>query len=180
MIIGDRGGKSKGAVSYRLLFEVVAIGILSGCVTSYVGNPEIVKQNNAKLARYDQGLPDPQDISQADQDKLRRLWRDKPEYAALVGVKHAKTVRIVSIAVPKYPYWEAWAKIRAEVSISFIVGVDGTVDDARVCESSDSRFDQPALDAIRQFIFVPAEGHSGRPELAIEVQPFHFGVPSKQ
>jgi TonB family protein len=98
---------------------------------------------------------------------------------ALIGAKHAKTIRIVSIAAPKYPYWEAWAKRRAEVSISFIVGVDGKVEDARVYESSDSRFDQPALDAIRQFVFIPAEGRSGRPEPAIEVQPFHFAVPSK-
>jgi TonB family protein len=178
MIIGDRC--SKGVASFRFLFAVVAFGVLNGCVTSYIGNPEIVKQNNAKLAKKDQGVPDPPGTSQADEDQLRRLWRDKPEYVALVGATHPKTIRIVSIAVPKYPYWEAWAKKRAEVSISFIVGVDGKVEDARVYESSDSRFDQPALDAIRQFIFVPAEGSSGRPERAIEVQPFHFSVPSKQ
>jgi len=176
MIVADSCNKRNHVGGLRFLLAVFVLNVLNGCVTSYVGNPEIVKQNNAKLAKYDQGLPDVQDISQADQDKSRRLWRDKPEYVALVGVKHAKTVRIVSIAAPKYPYWEAWAKIRAEVSISFIVGVDGKVDDARVFESSDSRFDQPALDAIRQFIFVPAEGPSGRPELAIEVQPFHFEV----
>jgi TonB family protein len=180
MIIGDSCSKSKGVASFRFLLAVVALGILNGCVTSSLGNPEFVKQNNAKLAKYDQGVPDSQGTSQAYEDQLRRLWRDKPEYVALVGAKHTRTIRIVSIAVPKYPYWEAWAKKRAEVSISFIVGVDGKVEDARVCESSDSRFDQSALDAMRQFIFVPAEGPSGRPELAIEVQPFHFRVPSKQ
>lgn len=98
---------------------------------------------------------------------------------ALVGAKHTKTIRILSVAVPKYPYWEAWAKKRAEVSIAFIVGIDGKVEDARVYASSDSRFDQPALEAMRQFIFIPAEGPAG-PERAIEVQPFHFAVPSKQ
>lgn len=180
MVVGDKRSKSKGVVTYKFLFAFAALGTLNGCVTSYVGNPEIVKQNNAKLAKYDQGLPDPQDMSQADKDRLRRLWRDRREYVELVDVKHAKTIRIVTIAVPKYPYWEAWAKKPAEVAVSFIVGVDGKVEEARVYESSDSRFDQPALDAIRQFIFLPAEGHSGRPEQAIEVQPFHFGVPSKQ
>jgi TonB family protein len=176
MIIRDR--RSTRAATLTIISTVSALGILNGCVTSYVGNPEIVKQNNAKLTRYDRGLSDPEAASRDDQ--LRRLWRDKPEYAALVGAKHAKTIRIVSIAVPKYPYWEAWAKRRAEVSISFIVGVDGKVEDARVYESSDSRFDQPALDAIRQFVFIPAEGSSGGAESAIEVQPFHFAVPSKQ
>jgi TonB family protein len=177
---GDRRTKSKGVLTCIFLFEVVGLGVLNGCVTSYVGNPEMVKQNNAKLDKYDQGLPDAQDMSQADKDNLRRLWRDKPEYVALVDVKHAKTIRIVSVAVPKYPYWEVWAKRPAEVYISFIVGVDGKVEDARVFESSDSRFDQPALDAIRQFTFLPAEEPSGRPELAIEVQPFHFRMPPKQ
>ena len=177
MIIGD--SRSKGITSFRFILAVVVLGVLIGCVTSYVGNPEIVQQNNAKLAKRDQGVPDPQRTSQEDEDQLRRLWRDKPEYVALVGAKHSKTIRIVSIAAPRYPYWEAWAKKRAEVSVAFIVGVDGKVEDARVYESSDSRFDQPALDAMRQFIFIPAEGPSG-PERSIEVQPFHFAVPSKQ
>jgi TonB family protein len=178
----DMVGKD-GLGQYTVIFGSVAIfaavGILNGCVTSYVGNPQIVRQNNAKLTQYDQGLlSDPQQAARDDQ--LRRLWRDKPEYVGLVGMKHAKTLRIVSVAVPKYPYWEAWAKKGAEVSVSFIVGVDGKVEDARVYESSDSRFEQPALDAIRQFVFIPAEGNSGSPERAIEVQPFDFSVPSKK
>jgi TonB family protein len=177
MRIGGRCRKIKGAASVRFLLAVVALGLLDACVTSYVGNPEIVKENNAILAKKEQGVPFESGASPVDADQLRRLWRDKPQYAALVGATHAKTFRIVSIAVPKYPYWEAWAKKRADVSISFIVGVDGRVEDARVYESSDSRFDQPALEAIRQFIFIPAEGPSGRPEPAIEVQPIHFEVP---
>jgi hypothetical protein len=32
---------------------------------------------------------------------------------------------------------------------------------------------------MRQFVFIPAERSAG-PERAIEVQPFHFAVPSKQ
>jgi TonB family protein len=181
MVGGDRRTKSKGVLTCIFLFAVVALGALNGCVTSSFDNPESVERINAKLDKYDRGLPDaPQDMSQEDKDKLRRLWRDKPEYVALVDVKHAKTVRIVTVAVPKYPYWEAWAKRPADVSISYIVGVDGKVEDARLLESSDSRFDQPALDAIRQFIFLPALGPSGRPELAIEVQAFHFRMPSKQ
>ena len=112
MVTRDR--HSKGAASFRFISVIAALGILSGCVTSYVGNPEIVKQNNAKLTKYDQGtLSDPDEASRDDQ--LRRLWREKPEYVALIGAKHAKTIRIVSIAAPKYPYWEAWAKKRAEV-----------------------------------------------------------------
>jgi TonB family protein len=156
----------------------VALCILNGCVTTYIGNPEIVKQNNAKLAKYEKGLSDPEEASHEAQ--LRRLWRDKPEYVALVGAKHARTMRIISIAAPKYPYWEAWAKKPAEVSVSFIVGVDGKVKDARVYESSDSRFDEPALDAIWQFVFIPAEGPSGVPELEMDLQPFHFRVASKK
>jgi TonB family protein len=179
MINGHGSSKNQSLVRFRFCLAVFALAVLNGCVTSYIGNPEVVHQNNAKLAKEEQGVPDAPGTWHADDDQLRRLWHDKPQYVALVGVTHTKTIRIVSVAVPKYPYWEAWAKKRADVSISFIVGVDGRVEDARVYKSSDSRFDQPALEAVRHFIFVPAEGPSGRAEPAMECQPIHFAVPPR-
>jgi TonB family protein len=65
------------------------------------------------------------------------------------------------------------AHVNAKVIVSFVVGVDGRVEDARVIESSDSRFDASALEAIRRFTFIPAEGVNG-PTREIAMQPFNF------
>ena len=63
--------------------------------------------------------------------------------------------------------------VNAKVFVSFVVGVDGRVEDARIIESSDSRFDDSALNAIRRFTFIPAEGVNG-PTREIAMQPFDF------
>jgi TonB family protein len=47
------------------------------------------------------------------------------------------------------------------------------VENARILESSDSRFNDSALEAIRRFTFIPAEGVNG-PTREIAMQPLHF------
>jgi TonB family protein len=63
--------------------------------------------------------------------------------------------------------------VNAKVIVSIVVGVEGRVEDARIIESSDSRFDASALEAIRRFTFIPAEGVNG-PTREIAMQPFYF------
>ena len=57
--------------------------------------------------------------------------------------------------------------------VSFIIGVNGRVEDARILESSDSRFDSVSIDAVREMKFIPAEGPAG-PERAIVTFPITF------
>jgi TonB family protein len=64
--------------------------------------------------------------------------------------------------------------VEATVVVSFVVGKDGRVEDARVVESSDSRFDSSAIDAILKFTWIPAEDSTGSPEREMVNMPFHF------
>jgi TonB family protein len=93
----------------------------------------------------------------------------------LVGAKHLKELRMLSAAAPHYPITLHLAHVEANVIVSIVVGVDGRVEDARVVESSDSRFDTYAVEAMMKFTFVPAEGAAG-PERAMADQPFYFRV----
>lgn len=47
------------------------------------------------------------------------------------------------------------------------------MEDARVIESSDARFNASAIEAIRHFTFIPAEGVNG-PTREIAMQPLSF------
>jgi TonB family protein len=143
--------------------------LLSACYTSTI-NTDAAQRTNAALERLDRG----ESInSPAADDTERRLWADKPEYAALPELKYVKHMRVISAAAPKYPYLLYVARVAATVRVSFVVGIDGHVEAARIIESSDSRFDASALEAIVQFKFIPAQGAAG-PEREMAILPFNF------
>ena len=162
--LSNRAGKMAYATTVTLL--------LSACYSSTI-NTDAPQRANTTLANMERGIPSP--FGNHDSQDSRRLWRDKPEYAALAGAKHLKEIRMISAAAPKYPITLHLAHVEANVSVSFVVGVDGRVEAARVVESSDSRFDVFAVEAMLKFTFIPAEGAAG-PERAMEVQPFYFRV----
>jgi TonB family protein len=126
---------------------------------------------NTTLARLDeQGASPPSRYH----DQEIRLWHDQPQYAALVDAPPPlKRMRMISASAPTYPLGLRLAHINARVIVSFVVGADGRVEDARVLESSDSRFNDSALEAMRRFTFIPAEGVSG-PTREIAMQPLNF------
>jgi TonB family protein len=108
------------------------------------------------------------------EDLIIRLWRDKPEFVALADAPPpAKRMRLISAVAPKYPYMLHF-HVEATVVVSFVVGKDGRVEDARVVESSDSRFDSSAIDAILKFTWIPAEDSNGGPTREMAHMPFHF------
>jgi TonB family protein len=146
-----------------------------GCASTI--NENAAQRANEILANADKGVAAP--YPAVDSEQEARLWRDKPEYAALAARRPAKRVRVVSVAAPDYPVFLALSQVHATVKVSFIVGVDGNVEDVRIFESSDSRFDASALEAMRQFKFLPAEGADGQPERYMNVQPFNFARPKK-
>ena len=156
--------KSGAAMSVTLL--------LSSCFSSTI-NTDAAQRANATLANIERGIPSP--YGTPDDQTLRRFWRDKPQYLALVGAKHLKEVRVISAAAPTYPITLQLTHVEANVTVSFVVGLDGRVEDARVFQSSDSRFNAAAVEAMLKFTFIPAEGASG-PERAMYQQPLNFRV----
>jgi TonB family protein len=139
-------------------FIVVATAALvTGCATSV--NSDAPQRANAVL----EGLDDSgASGSSKYHDQIDRLWRDRPEYVALADAPPPrKRIRMISAAAPVYPPVLRLSHINGKVVLSFVVGIDGRVEDARIVESSDLRFNGSALEAIRRFTFIPAEGPNG-------------------
>jgi protein TonB len=68
-----------------------------------------------------------------------------------------KRPEAVSQVPPTYPAELRKAKIEGQVTLVFILGEDGRVEDARVENSSRPEFEKPALEAIRKWRFRPGE-----------------------
>lgn len=73
---------------------------------------------------------------------------------------------------PQYPAEAAKEKSEGQVTVEFIVEPDGRVTAATVKESTDARFDEAALAAVRQWVFLPAveDGKTVRSALTVPVQ----------
>jgi TonB family protein len=153
-----------------LPIAMAATMILSACYTSSL-RTDAVQRTNSVLQDADQGISSSAELPQ---DQIVRLWRDKPDYVALANAPPpAKRMRLISAFAPKYPYMLHF-HVEATVTVSFVVGKDGRVEDARVIESSDSRFDSSAIDAIFRFTWIPAEDSTGAPAREMAHMPFHF------
>jgi TonB family protein len=97
-------------------------------------------------------------------NRILQLWSDEPAYVRFFNDKtHAKkAARVQSTVAPVPPLVPAIpGKENVTVAVSFIVDETGGVEAARVLESSDPRFNQPAIDAVLQWRFFPAEGEQG-------------------
>jgi TonB family protein len=157
-------------IAIRLFAVIGATLLVDGCTTTSI-NTDAAQRANATLEKLDQAEGAAAPSRYHDQET--RLWRDRPQYATLVDAKPVKRMRMISAAAPSYPTMLRLGHVNAKVIVSFVVGVDGRVEDARIFESSDSRFDDSALEAIRRFTFIPAEGVNG-PTREIAMQPFEF------
>jgi TonB family protein len=131
---------------------------------------DAVKQTNVWFENYERQAPAPDSPSVKLENQI---WRDKSQYAALAGAKHLKEVRMKYAAPAKCPGGLGPGEVDAKVDVSFVVGLDGRVEDARVIWSSDDRFNAAALEAMREDTFVAAVGPAGA-ERAMYVKPFHF------
>jgi periplasmic protein TonB len=88
-----------------------------------------------------------------------------------------KRPEAVSQVPPTYPPELRKAKIEGLVTIVFIVGQDGKVEDPRVENSSRPEFEKPALEAIRKWRFRPGE-KDGHPVRTYSRIPVRFRVQS--
>jgi TonB family protein len=153
--------------------------ILAACQATSIDAPKVrptnaetdaVKQTNVWFENFEKQAPTPDSPVVKLQNQI---WRDKPQYAALAGAKHLKEVRMTYAALAKCPGGLGPGEVDAKVDVSFVVGLDGRVEDARVIWSSDERFNPAALEAIQQDAFIPAMGPIGA-ERAMYVRPYHF------
>lgn len=141
-----------------------------GCASRPVTDKDWVHLANEHLASQDGTV-----TSNPERDaRLEHLWADKPEYVALINQKTAKSVRVLRNVSPKCPDSVRGTKFLVVVEVSFIVGLDGKVDDARILESPDPRFDSASIEAIRQFRFVSAQGLDGVPQRRMVSMKFNF------
>jgi TonB family protein len=93
-----------------------------------------------------------------------------------IGSKNAKVLRAPlprHKVAPEYPGVARDAKVEGTVMVSALVGADGTVKDAKV-QTSIPMLDSAALDAVRQWTFMPATDAAGTPVEARVVVPVKF------
>jgi TonB family protein len=163
----------------RRVLATAAATILAACQTASIKPPkaqlagagtDAVAQTNVWFENYEKQAP----VADSQLVKMQNdIWRDKPSYASLAGARHLKEVRMTYAALAKCPAGLGPGEVDAKVDVSFVVGLDGRVEDARVIWSSDERFNPAALEAIRQDAFIPAMGLRGA-ERAMYVRPYHF------
>jgi len=88
-----------------------------------------------------------------------------------------KRPEAVSQVAPAYPAELRKAKVEGSVTLVFVLGEDGRIQDARVENSSRTEFEKPALDAIRKWRFSPGmkDGKAVRTYIRV---PMRFRVSS--
>ena len=149
------------------LISSLAALCLAGCSVPGQISPEFAREANAKIAEQEKGAasPSPSDYAET----LLRLWANVPEYVQLLKNERflKRGPRLLSSTAPKYPTLALLTGIRAKVVVSFIISPTGSVEAARILESSDSRFDQAALDSIMTWKFLPAESEDGPTRFAV-------------
>jgi TonB family protein len=158
----------------RLGVVAILFVALTACVSSHIRG-DAPQRVNAVMEKREQGdvvPPSPY------HDQILRLWRDKPDAEALLATK-AKRIRIISAVAPAYPLSLRLGHVNGRVLMTFIVETDGRVKEAQILESSDERFNDSALEAIRRFTFLPAEGPLG-PVQDLVSMPIYFAWSKKQ
>lgn len=173
--------------------EVAALGI-EGAVDVVVwvdakGNPK-----HTRVTRSDNPL-----LNQAAMDSVRQ-WKFRPgssdgtkmdmdvpvevvfsltaeeQKMAEVGLPEKSPVRPVYQVPPDYPIDAELVALAGEVVVEFVVGEKGEVQNPQVVKTTHSVFNEAALQAIKQWGFVPAR-ENGHPKASRMRVPFVFKQP---
>ncbi|MFD0894126.1 TonB family protein [Luteolibacter ambystomatis] len=107
-------------------------------------------------------------------DKYRSLWADKPEYLFLLQPRAlVRGPRIVSQPDPVFPptLWSQGG--RAALDVSYVIGKDGSVEAARVIDSTHPVVNDVVLGAMRKWKYQPAASKEG-PERVLWEKRFIF------
>jgi protein TonB len=95
-----------------------------------------------------------------------------PANATYTAAEVAVPARLVSSVSPVYPAAARSDDLEGHVAVELVVEADGRVSDARVVASAGHGFDEAALEAVRRYVFSPAErdGHRVRVRMPWTVQ----------
>jgi RNA polymerase sigma factor (sigma-70 family) len=109
-------------------------------------------------------------------DRIAQLWSDVPEYVAAIksDIKYKNLPKLISSIAPAPAAGTIFPPHGlVNVTVSFFVDPAGNVEAARVLDSNNSAFNIPAISAVLQWKFRPAETEKG-PALVMVVVPFVF------
>jgi TonB family protein len=153
------------------LVLVTLVFVLDACVLD--PEKQVAEQLNAHWGNLEQH---PSTLKSPLHDLKVRLWQDRPDYSALIDDTPLRYPRAISLEMPEYPWFVAHLRLEAFVNVSIVIGEDGNVEAARVLKSSDSYFDESALEAAKTFKFKPAQGPTGPRKFLADI-PIHYLPP---
>lgn len=78
-----------------------------------------------------------------------------PEAAGPVRVAPGQGPGLIKRVEPEYPPLARSARMTGTVVLDAVIRKDGTVSDVKVVKSTNALFDQPSIDAVRQWQFTP-------------------------
>ena len=146
--------------------------LISGCASKpSVGYSH---QANEAFAQYEKD-PIRYGATPEQQEHIKRVWSDVPEYAALHAEPgfYKKAPRMTFYVAPTPPPGVLFYKKKITILVSFVIDEQGRVEAARIVESQDSRFDRAVVDAVLKWKFSPAE-FAGGPAKTISLVPVIF------
>jgi TonB family protein len=98
---------------------------------------------------------------------------DVCKYWPLVTEPGIQAPRVMSDPAPTYPQAAAVIKgnLKGSVTLVLAINENGMVDDVKEAYSSDGKFDQNAIDAVRQWKFAPAtkDGKAVAAQMKVEI-----------
>jgi TonB family protein len=151
---------------------LLVTSLFVGCVSSKVA-PDVVQRSNESITRAESvAVPT---TSEDERERLAILFADRPDIAALL-TRDCDATRFPRMRIsvpPRYPLRSYLAKSRALVKVAFVITEDGSVDEARIFEASDSRFIEPTLAAVRAWKFYPGTCE-GKPAKFLWMVPVRF------
>jgi TonB family protein len=152
----------------------VAILPWSGCVISSVA-PNTAENANRHLADLEKEPRDDRGVTADLRQRLHQLFSDRPDFLAALARDDSKDglPRVRSMVPPDYPLATAMASVRATVKVAFAVDEVGRVQEPRLLESPDSRFNRAAIEAVKKWTFFPGTV-AGKPAVFIMVVPIQF------
>jgi TonB family protein len=99
-------------------------------------------------------------------------WHSQPEPTVSGGYQVMQPLNTPEVG---YPLWQRLNKRGGYVSVIFLVGANGRVEDARVACSDNEKLHGAVLDAVKNMRFQPSRV-DGKPIKDVGLQPFDFRV----
>lgn len=112
-------------------------------------------------------------------ERLIALWADVPAYhdrLTSTAPGPRKPAQLISAFSPASPF-PLPDGTEIKVNVALVISDTGKVEAARILDSTDARFNQAAIDGVKQWLFRPALGDDG-PRISFTVAPIIFhGAP---